>query len=104
MEEAFFDAPLYREFSQFEEFGCSWPHFTDTLFFLLRTSGMPNPNPPYPVQFRGQMVELVRAGRKLGKLAKKPGGHPTSILGWVLSANEANDVVPPSSTPNGASC
>jgi transposase len=30
---------------------------------------MPNPKPPYPAQFREQMVELVRAGRRPGELA-----------------------------------
>lgn len=41
---------------------------------------MPNPKPPYPAQFREQMVELVRAGRKPGELAKEFGCHATSIL------------------------
>ena len=55
---------------------------------------MPNPKPPYPAQFREQMVELVRAGKKPGELAKEFGCHPTSILGWVRLADEANGVVP----------
>jgi len=55
---------------------------------------MPNPKPPYPAQFREQMVELARAGRKPAELAKEFGCHPTSILGWVRLADEANGVVP----------
>ena len=40
------------------------------------------------------MVELVRAGRKPGELAKEFSYHPTNILGWVRLADEANGVVP----------
>ncbi len=55
---------------------------------------MPNPKPPYSAQFREQMVELVRAGRKPAELAKEFGCHASSILGWVRLADEANGVVP----------
>ena len=48
---------------------------------------MPNPKPPYPAQFREQMVELVREDRKPGGLAKDFGCHPTSILSWVRLAD-----------------
>ena len=54
---------------------------------------MPNPRPPYPAQFREQMVELVRAGRKPAELAKEFGCHATSILSWVRMTDEANGVV-----------
>lgn len=53
---------------------------------------MPNPKPPYPAQFREQMVELVRAGRKPSELAKEFGCHVTSILSWVRLADEASGV------------
>ena len=55
---------------------------------------MPNPKPPYPAQFREQMVELVRAGRRPGELAKEFGCHVTSILSWVRLADEASGVTP----------
>ena len=55
---------------------------------------MPNPKPPYPAQFREQMVELARAGKKPGELAKEFGCHATSILSWVRLADEASGVVP----------
>lgn len=45
-----------------------------------------NPKPPYPLQFRQQMVELVAAGRKHSELAKEFGCHETSILSWVRRA------------------
>ena len=45
-----------------------------------------NPKPPYPPQFRQQMVELVAAGRKPSELAKEFGCHETSILSWVRRA------------------
>ena len=42
-----------------------------------------NPKPPYPPEFRQQMVELVKAGRRPSELAKEFGCHETSIAGWV---------------------
>lgn len=52
------------------------------------------PKPPYPAQFREQMIELVRAGRKPGELAKEFGCHVTSILNWVRQADAASGVAP----------
>lgn len=40
-------------------------------------------NKPYPEQFRLQMVELVKAGRKPRELAIEFGCHETSIVHWV---------------------
>lgn len=70
------------------------PHFADTLLFSQKESEMPTPKPPYPAQFREQMVELVRAGRKPGELAKEFGCHATSILNWVRQSDAANGTVP----------
>ncbi len=50
---------------------------------------MPTPKPPYPAQFRQQIVELVQAGRKPSELAKEFGCHTTSILTWVRKAGLA---------------
>lgn len=44
------------------------------------------PRPPYPAQFRQQMVELVQAGRSASELAREFGPHVTSILSWVRKA------------------
>ncbi len=55
------------------------------------------PKPPYPAQFREQMIELVRAGRKPGELAREFGCHVTSILNWVRQADTASGVMPPQS-------
>jgi transposase len=55
---------------------------------------MPNPKAPYPAQFREQMVELVRAGKKPAELAKEFGCHATSILNWVRLGDQARGVVP----------
>jgi transposase len=40
----------------------------------------------YAPEFRQQMVELVRVGRKPSELAKEFGCHETSISGWVHQA------------------
>ena len=50
---------------------------------------MPKPHthkPPYSMQFREQMVELVQAGRNPNELAHEFGCHVTSILNWVRKA------------------
>ena len=53
-----------------------------------------NPNQPYPAQFREQMIELVRTGRKPGELAKEFGCHATSIMNWMRQADEASGIAP----------
>ena len=57
------------------------------------------PKPPYPAQFREQMIELVRAGRKPSELAREFGCHVTSILNWVRLAHVSSGVMP---APSGA--
>ena len=52
------------------------------------------PKPPYPAQFREQMIELVRAGRKPSELAREFGCHVTSILNWVRQADTVSGVIP----------
>jgi len=47
---------------------------------------MPITKPPYPAQFREQMIELVRAGRSANALAREFGCHATTIAGWVRQA------------------
>ena len=41
----------------------------------------------YAPEFRQQMVELVRSGRRAAELAKEFGCHDTSISAWVRQAN-----------------
>ena len=43
--------------------------------------------PPYPADFREQIVELVRAGGKPADLAKEFGPSPVSIRAWVRQAD-----------------
>jgi transposase len=40
-----------------------------------------NHKPPYPPEFRQQMVELVKAVQRPSELAKEFGCHETSIAG-----------------------
>ena len=47
---------------------------------------MPTPKPPYPAEFRRQMVELVRAGRSATQLAREFDCSSTSIGKWVAHA------------------
>ena len=55
-----------------------------------------NPKQPYPAQFREQMIELVRMGKKPSELAKEFGCHVSSILNWVRQANPTGSTSIPS--------
>jgi transposase len=50
---------------------------------------MPTPKPPYPVEFRRQMVELVQSGRTPAQLAREFDCSAQSISTWV--AQDAAD-------------
>ena len=47
---------------------------------------MPTPKPPYPADFRQQMVELVHAGRTPAQLAREFDVTAQSISSWVAQA------------------
>ena len=47
---------------------------------------MPRTKPPYAPEFRQQMVELVRAGRKPAELAREFNCTAQSIATWVAHA------------------
>jgi transposase len=48
---------------------------------------MPKTRPPYPPEFRRQMVELVRAGRTPEQLAAEFEPTAQSIRNWVAQAD-----------------
>ena len=48
---------------------------------------MPKTRPPYPPEFRRQMVELVRSGRSPEELAKQFEPSGLSIRTWVKQAD-----------------
>lgn len=48
---------------------------------------MPKTRPPYPPEFRRQMVELVRAGRTPEELATEFEPTAQSIRNWVAQAD-----------------
>ena len=48
---------------------------------------MPRSRPPYPPEFRQQLVELVRAGRTPEELAKEFEPSAESIRNWVKQAD-----------------
>jgi transposase len=54
---------------------------------------MPKSHPPYPAEFRQQMVELVRAGRSPAELAREFPCSAQAIRNWV--AQEAIDAGKP---------
>ena len=48
---------------------------------------MPPTRPPYPAEFRRQMVELVRAGRTPEELSKEFEPSAQAIRNWVRQAD-----------------
>jgi transposase len=48
---------------------------------------MPKSHPPYPPEFRRQMVELVRAGRSPEELAQEFEPTAQAIRNWVQQAD-----------------
>ena len=44
---------------------------------------MPKPKPPYPVEFRQQIIELSRAGRTPAQLSREFGPTAQSIANWI---------------------
>lgn len=48
---------------------------------------MPRAKPPYPPEFRMQMVELVRAGRTPAELAREFEPSAEAIRNWVKQAD-----------------
>jgi transposase len=58
---------------------------------------MPTSKPPYPAEFREQIVELARAGRGLKQLSREFGVSANSIRNWVQQA----DGLAPRGVPRG---
>src|SRR5688572_17084397 len=48
---------------------------------------MPKTRPPYPAEFRRQMIELVRAGRDPANLAREFEPSAQAIRNWVAEAD-----------------
>ena len=47
---------------------------------------MPTSVPPYPAEFRQQIVDLHRAGRTIGELSREFGVSKQSISNWTVQA------------------
>ena len=47
---------------------------------------MPRSHPPYPAEFRQQMIELARAGRAPAELSREFGCSAQAIANWVAQA------------------
>lgn len=50
---------------------------------------MPKTKPPYPAEFRQQIIELARAGRTPAELSREFGPTAQSIANWI--AQDARD-------------
>jgi transposase len=58
----------------------------DTSSFEMESPQMPKSHPPYPAEFRRQMVQLVRAGRSPEELAQEFEPTAQAIRNWVAQA------------------
>ena len=47
---------------------------------------MPKSKPPYPAEFRQQIVELARAGRTPAELSREFGPSAQSITNWIAQS------------------
>jgi hypothetical protein len=47
---------------------------------------MPKSRPPYPAEFRQQMVELVAAGRTLAEMSRELGCRAQTIINWAAGS------------------
>ena len=47
---------------------------------------MPRTRPPYPAEFREQIVELARAGRTPAELAREFGCSVQTVTNWIAQA------------------
>lgn len=47
---------------------------------------MPRSHPPYPPEYRRRIIELARAGRKIGELAREFEPSANAIRKWVKQA------------------
>lgn len=56
---------------------------------------MPKSRPPYPAEFRQQMIELVRAGRTPTELAREFPCTAQTIVNWVTQAARDKGKPPP---------
>jgi transposase len=61
---------------------------------------MPSSKPPYPAEFREQMVELARAGRGLKQLSREFGVSANAIRNWI---HQADGQRPPAAPRGGES-
>lgn len=56
---------------------------------------MRNRKPPYPAEFRQQIIELARAGRTPAELSREFGPSAQSITNWIAqSARDAGKPLP----------
>lgn len=56
---------------------------------------MPRTRPPYPVEFRQQIIELARAGRTPAELSREFGPSGQTITNWLAqAARDAGNPLP----------
>src|ERR1700712_7749 len=60
---------------------------------------MPKTRPPYPAEFRRQMIDLVRAGRDPTDLAREFEPSAQAIRNWVAEADRSEGRRGPSPPP-----
>lgn len=69
--------------------------FRGHLSFRNKESEMPRSNPPYPAEFRRQMVELAMAGRTPVELSREFDCSAQTIINWMARAAADGGKQPP---------
>jgi transposase len=57
---------------------------------------MPKSRPPYPAEFRQQIVELVQAGKSIAELSREFGCSTQTIRNWIDELGADARKTPPS--------
>ncbi len=61
--------------------------------------GQYNPKPPYPAQFRQQMIGTGSVWAQTQRVSQEFGCHETSILSWIRAARVTEAAPPTATTP-----
>jgi len=56
---------------------------------------MPKSKPPYPAEFRQQIIELARAGKTPAQLSREFGPTAQSITNWIVQDGRDRGKPPP---------
>jgi len=78
------------------------PPFSGQITLSIKGENMSKSRPPYPVAFRQQILELVKAGKDPKVLAEEFGCHAKTIQNWIKE--ESRETYPTRGSADSLSC